>query len=65
MSCVNEHNQLLLSDNEDTPLTIPCNTFFKESSSLLMKSSSHDNVSDDISVILVDLFIRSIISLLL
>ena len=45
-SCVNEHNPLL-PDRKDTPLTIPCNTFFKESPPLLMKSLSYDNVSDD------------------
>ena len=38
---------LLLPDSNDTPPIIPCNTFFEESSSLLVKSSSYDNVSND------------------
>ena len=46
MSYVNKHDPLL-PDSKDTPLTTPCNTFFEESSSLLMESLSHDNVSDN------------------
>ena len=47
MSGSSEH-VALLSDNKDTPPTIPCDTTFEESSSLMMKSSSYDNVSDDV-----------------
>ena len=46
MSCVNEHDPLLL-DNKDISLTIPCDTVFEESYLLMMKSSSHNNVSDN------------------
>ena len=49
ISYVNEHDPLL-PDNKDTADTIPCNAFFEESPSLLTKSSSYDNVSDDITV---------------
>ena len=55
MSCIKEHDPLL-PDNKDTPLTIPCNAFFKESPLLTKKSSSHDNVSNDI----CDLFVYKI-----
>ena len=46
MSCSNEYVALSLN-NKDTTSTMPCDTVFEESSSLMMKSSSHDNVSDD------------------
>ena len=48
IGCVNEYDLLLL-DRKDKPLTIPCNDFFEESLSLLMKSS-YNKVSDDVSL---------------
>ena len=46
MSYVNEHDPLLL-DNKDTSPTIPCDTVFEESNLLMMKSSSHNKVSNN------------------
>ena len=46
ISSVNEHD-LSLPDSKDKPPTLPCDAFFEESPSLLMKSSSNDNVSDN------------------
>ena len=50
MSFVNEHDPLLVN-RKDIPLIIPCNTVFEESLLVMMKSS-HDNVSDDIFIVL-------------
>ena len=47
MTSINEQDPLL-PDSKDTPLIIPCNTFSNESSTLLTKSSSYDNVSNNI-----------------
>ena len=58
MICVNEHDLSLPDSIKDTPLAILSNTFCYESSSLLMKSSPYDNVSNNI--YMISLFIRSI-----
>ena len=60
MSGSNEHIALL-PDYKDTSPIIPWDTIFEESSSLMMKSSSYDNVSNDV----ICLFIRSIVIIIL